>query len=118
MGTTVDIREVTLFRDARGWGVALGLQGGRRRRLRYGSEAQARFFAAVLALGPRQLPQQGRRALSSRNGGGVPRLTLVPAPRPTPEREVEEVWLDEVSALAPAPEVTQEVDLSAWVECL
>ncbi|WP_239470101.1 hypothetical protein [Archangium violaceum] len=38
------------------------------RRYRYGSEAQARYFAAVFALGPRWLPpvSRGRRRRGSR----------------------------------------------------
>jgi hypothetical protein len=58
--------EVTLFRDGRGWGVTLALPAGELRRYRYASEAQARFFAAVLALGPQVLPPGGEVVLASR----------------------------------------------------
>lgn len=50
------IRDVMLFRDARGWGVTaiLGARSCRHWRLR--TEAQARYLAAVLELGPSRLP--------------------------------------------------------------
>jgi hypothetical protein len=51
-----EIEQVTLVQDRRGWGVELRLHTGCVRRYGYASEAQARFFAAVFALGPRVLP--------------------------------------------------------------
>lgn len=48
-------RDVELLRDRRGWSVEVTREGATRR-YRYGSEAQARYFAAVFALGPRVLP--------------------------------------------------------------
>jgi hypothetical protein len=114
MGKTVDIRDITLFRDTRGWGVALALQDGRRRRLRYGSEAQARFFAAVLALKPRQLPEERRRRPAAEGRCA----SRVPGPLHTAAREVEEVWLDELPAPAPPVEQAQGEDTSLWAECL
>ena len=50
------IHEVWLERDRKGWAVNLRLEGGELRRYRYGTEAQARYFAQVFALGPRVLP--------------------------------------------------------------
>lgn len=50
------IHEVWLESDRKGWAVSLRLQSGELRRYRYGSEAQARYFAQVFALGPRVLP--------------------------------------------------------------
>lgn len=53
----VEITAVELIQDRRGWAVDLTLEGRReRRRYRYGSEAQARYFAAVFELKPTQLP--------------------------------------------------------------
>jgi hypothetical protein len=51
-----EIEQVTLVQDGRGWGVELRLHTGCVRRYGYASEAQARFFAAVFAMGPRVLP--------------------------------------------------------------
>ncbi len=51
-----EIEHVVLLRDGRGWSVKVVLRAGGSRRYRYGSEAQARFFAAVFKLGPRVLP--------------------------------------------------------------
>lgn len=51
-----EIEHVVLLHDRRGWSVKVVLREGRSRRYRYGSEAQARFFAAVFELGPRVLP--------------------------------------------------------------
>ena len=69
MGT---VERVELVRDARGWGVTVTVEGGVRR-YRYGSEAQARFFAAVFELGPRVLPPERpavRRRKQGRTGRG------------------------------------------------
>jgi hypothetical protein len=52
----VDIEQVKLLNDRRGWSVKVVLREGSARRYRYRSEAQARYFAAVFALGPRVLP--------------------------------------------------------------
>jgi hypothetical protein len=65
-----EIRQVALVQDRRGWRVELHLHTGCVRRYSYRSEAQARFFAAVFALGPRVLPPApaaapGRRRRSS-----------------------------------------------------
>ncbi|AGC42171.1 hypothetical protein MYSTI_00822 [Myxococcus stipitatus DSM 14675] len=54
-------------REERGaWKVEVATLEGEVRRYRYESEAQARYFAAVFALGPRVLPPvrrvKGRRA--------------------------------------------------------
>ncbi len=51
-----EIARVSLLHDRRGWGVKLSLKKGGTRHYRYGSEAQARYFAAVFGLGPRVLP--------------------------------------------------------------
>lgn len=42
------------------WKVRVERPDGRTVEYRYPSETQARFFAAVFALGPRQLPPHGR----------------------------------------------------------
>jgi hypothetical protein len=54
------IEQVKLQKDGHGWRVAVRLDTGAPRHYRFGSEAQARYFAAVLALGPRTLPPQRR----------------------------------------------------------
>lgn len=54
-----DIQQVVLLHDRRGWSVKVVLRQGRARRYRCGSEAQARYFAAVFELGPRVLPPGG-----------------------------------------------------------
>jgi hypothetical protein len=55
-----EIERVSLLHDRRGWGVKVSLKKGGTRHYRYGSEAQARFFAAVFGLGPRVLPAKPR----------------------------------------------------------
>jgi hypothetical protein len=58
----MEIARVALRRHRKGWGVEVTLKEGGVRRYRYGSEAQARYFAAVFELGPRWLPPtSGRR---------------------------------------------------------
>ncbi len=67
------VERVELLRDARGWRVEVVTGEGRVRRYHYGSEAQARFFAAVFALGPRVLPPERpvvRRRKTGRTGRG------------------------------------------------
>lgn len=56
------IQRVDVLRDRRGWRVDVETAEGAVRRYRYGSEAQARYFAAVFALGPRVLPPVRRVA--------------------------------------------------------
>ncbi len=51
-----EVGHIKLLHDRRGWGVDVVTRDGEHRRYRYGSEAQARYFAAVFALGPRVLP--------------------------------------------------------------
>ena len=51
-----EVARVELLHDRRGWGVEVVTRDGALRRYRYGSEAQARYFAAVFELGPRVLP--------------------------------------------------------------
>jgi hypothetical protein len=65
-----EIARVSLLHDRRGWGVKVSLKKGGTRHYRYGSEAQARYFAAIFELGPRVLPakprartRQGKRSL-------------------------------------------------------
>jgi hypothetical protein len=57
---------IDVARERRGWSVTLRLHTGSVRRYRYGSEAQARFFAAVFALGPRVLPSEHAAAAPRR----------------------------------------------------
>lgn len=67
------VERVELLRDARGWGVTVVTGEGSVRSYRYGSEAQARFFAAVFELGPRVLPPERpavRRRKQGRKGRG------------------------------------------------
>jgi hypothetical protein len=62
----MEIARVALRRRGKGWGVEVTLKEGGVRRYRYGSEAQARYFAAVFELGPRWLPPaRGRRRKGS-----------------------------------------------------
>jgi hypothetical protein len=58
----MEIARVALRRHRKGWGVEVTLEEGEVRRYRYGSEAQARYFAAVFELGPRWLPPVSRRS--------------------------------------------------------
>lgn len=68
------VERITVARGRRGWSVVLRLHTGSERRYRYGSEAQARFFAAVFALGPRVLPaQHGAAAAPPRRRRRSPR---------------------------------------------
>ncbi|KFE71211.1 hypothetical protein [Hyalangium minutum] len=70
-----DIDQVVLFQDRQGWSVKVLLRKGGSRRYRYASEAQARYFAAVFELGPRQLPptaQVSRRMRRSASSGALP----------------------------------------------
>ncbi|WP_163783135.1 hypothetical protein [Myxococcus vastator] len=62
------VLRVELLQDRRGWGVEVETWAGAVRRYRYGSEAQARFFAAVFEMGPRVLPpvSAGRRRRTRR----------------------------------------------------
>jgi len=62
------VPRVELLQERRGWGVEVETCDGVVRRYRYGSEAQARYFAAVFALGPRLLPpvSTGRRKRARR----------------------------------------------------
>jgi hypothetical protein len=62
----MEIARVALRRHRKSWGVEVTLKEGGVRRYRYGSEAQARYFAAVFELGPRWLPPTPR----SRRGRG------------------------------------------------
>lgn len=55
------IQRVEVLHDKKGWRVDVEVEGAVRR-YRYGSEAQARYFAAVFALGPRVLPPVRRVA--------------------------------------------------------
>lgn len=50
------VKEVMLFRDARGWGVSATVGPRTLRHWRFHTERQARFMAAVLEMGPRVLP--------------------------------------------------------------
>lgn len=74
------IREVWLESDRKGWAVSLRLESGELRRYRYGSEAQARYFAQVFALGPRVLPavpaEKRKRAAPRRLAKGAQQLEL------------------------------------------
>ena len=54
--TRTPVKEVMLFRDARGWGVSATVAPRTLRHWRFHTERQARFMAAVLELGPRVLP--------------------------------------------------------------
>ena len=58
----VEVLRVEVLQERRGWRVDVETGEGAVRRYRYGSEAQARFFAAVFALGPRVLPPVRRVA--------------------------------------------------------
>ena len=64
----MEIARVALRQHGKKWSVEVMLKEGGVRRYHYGSEAQARYFAAVFALGPRWLPptSRGRRGRGSR----------------------------------------------------
>lgn len=64
----MEIARVALRRHRRSWGVEVTLKEGGVRRYRYGSEAQARYFAAIFELGPRWLPEPKRSRRRSRAG--------------------------------------------------
>ena len=64
----MEIARVALRRRGKNWGVEVTLKEGGVRRYRYGSEAQARYFAAVFELGPRWLPPVSSRSRRSRAG--------------------------------------------------
>jgi len=80
------IRDVMLFRDARGWGVTATLGGRVSRHWRLRSESQARYLAAVLELGPTVLPSgsSGSRR-HARQLGRESCPGMVPAPRRIPD---------------------------------
>ncbi|WNG43918.1 hypothetical protein F0U60_07290 [Archangium minus] len=66
----MEISRVTLRRHRKNWGVEVTLKEGEVRRYRYGSEAQARYFAAVFELGPRWLPPVSQRSRRRSRAGG------------------------------------------------
>jgi len=65
-----EIERVSLLQDRHGWGVKVSLKKGGARHYRYGSEAQARYFAAVFGLGPRVLPAKPRTRPRQRKRAG------------------------------------------------
>ena len=67
----MEIARVALRQRGKGWGVEVTLKEGGVRRYRYGTEAQARYFAAVFELGPRWLPPVSRRS-RRRSRAGAP----------------------------------------------
>lgn len=67
----MEIARVALRRHGKSWGVEVTLKEGGVRRYRYGSEAQARYFAAIFELGPRWLPPEPRRG-RRRSRAGAP----------------------------------------------
>ena len=71
-----EIEHVVLLHDRRGWSVKVVLREGGSRRYRYGSEAQARFFAAVFELGPRVLPPTTRAHARKRKGAPADTLRV------------------------------------------
>ncbi|CAM4202453.1 hypothetical protein G4177_02830 [Corallococcus sp. ZKHCc1 1396] len=73
MGVETTVKVVC---DRKGWRVDVSPGEGDFRRYRYGSEAQARFFAAVFALGPRVLPPKDHAR--RRQGARLP-LPMRPA---------------------------------------
>jgi hypothetical protein len=64
----MEIARVALRRHRKSWGVEVTLKEGGVRRYRYGSEAQARYYAAVFELGPRWLPPTTPRGRKGRGG--------------------------------------------------
>jgi hypothetical protein len=67
-------------RQRRKWTVEVQSDSGETGELSYASEAQARYFAAVLSLGPQRLPvpvkiRQKLQALGSTPAGAVARPT-------------------------------------------
>ena len=74
----MEIARVALRRRGKGWGVEVTLEGGGVRRYRYGSEAQARYFAAVFELGPTWLPPVSRGGHSRAGASSVGRAASGP----------------------------------------
>jgi hypothetical protein len=74
----MEIARVALRRSGKGWGVEVTLEGGGVRRYRYGTEAQARYFAAVFELGPRWLPPVSRRRRSRSGASSAGRAASGP----------------------------------------
>lgn len=64
---------IELRRKADGWTVRARKADGTGMEYRFESKNQARFFAAVMRMGPRNLPANGR-ALGARNAGGDERF--------------------------------------------
>ena len=119
-GTGAGIREVTLFRDARGWGVTATLASRHQRHWRFESERQARFHAAVLELGPPKLPpgssasRSRARVVARRASMGTPQDAVVSQgvrmPSPVSERSVPPPVLHVVEGPEPrAPEDRHEL---------
>ncbi|WP_052518906.1 hypothetical protein [Archangium violaceum] len=75
----MEIARVALRRHGKGWGVEVTLEGGGVRRYRYGSEAQARYFAAVFELGPSWLPPVSRRRRARAGASSAGRAAGGPA---------------------------------------
>lgn len=73
-----EIDHVVLVQDQHGWSVKVVLRKGEARRYRYSSEAQARFFAAVFELGPRQLPLTARARRRQRRRASLAALSVDP----------------------------------------
>lgn len=71
-----EIEQVSLIHDRRGWGVRLVLRSGGVRHYRYGSEAQARYFAAVFELGPRVLPPSAKARARQRRRAATAALPV------------------------------------------
>ena len=55
-----------VVKKKRAWAVQACSDSGERRELAYPSEAQARFVAAVLALGPARLPERPKARIARR----------------------------------------------------
>lgn len=53
----------SVVKKSRQWAVQVTSAAGEQRELTYTSEAQARYFAAVLALGPSRLPPEPKKKI-------------------------------------------------------
>jgi hypothetical protein len=58
------MQKVELRRKGDGWAVRVRIEDGTGMEYQFDSKNQARFFAAVLRMGPRELPTHGRPIVS------------------------------------------------------
>lgn len=77
------VGNATVVKARKGWRVELSRDGGERQAFACAHEAQARFFAAVLELGPSTLPDAFRQRAVKQKGQRRQRARAAAAPAPT-----------------------------------